>query len=228
MKWKIFCRIRAFTYLFIHLSRVFGQLFYGVWKLSRLEYVPVTIFGGSRLEMDSIYARKAQALARKLAMSGVPVLSGGGPGIMEAANCGAYKWQENIFSTMGITVKGLDSEGESVNKCAKNSLVLEYFFTRKWLLVHYSRGFAVFPGGFGTLDELAEILTLIQTNMKAKAPIVLIGTEYWKFFLDWVDEALKQGLISEEDVRLFTVTNDINYAHDLLNVHEPMDFKVNP
>jgi uncharacterized protein (TIGR00730 family) len=209
--------IKAYLALTGHLARVLFQLLYGISKLSRLKKAPVTIFGGTRLNADSIYIKKAQELAGMLADNNIPVLTGGGPGIMEAASCGAAMRQGKIVTTIGIGVKGL-KEPLPFNKCVKETIEMDYFFSRKWLLVKYSVGFAVFPGGFGTLDELMELLTLIQTKMRPKAPIVLIGKEYWQPFLRWVeDSALKNGLITEQDAALFSVTDDICEAFNLLH-----------
>lgn len=97
---------------------------------------------------------------------------------------------------------------------------MDNFGARKWLLINYSRAFAVFPGGYGTLNELMEVLTLIQTKKKKKVPVVLIGKEYWKPFIDWVHEsALKNGLISQDDIALFMITDDVHEAFTILKNH---------
>jgi uncharacterized protein (TIGR00730 family) len=210
--------IKAYFALAGHMMRMFFQLLYGIWKLSKLKKAPVTIFGGSRLGPESEYIKKAQQLATMLAEFDIPVLTGGGPGIMEAASCGIEAHKGKVVTTIGIGVKGLGDP--AFNKCVRNAIQMDTFTSRKWLLVKYSIGFAIFPGGFGTLDELAELLTLIQTKMRPKAPIVLIGKSYWKPFMDWIEQsALKHGLIRPEDVRLFSVTDDINEAFNLLQVH---------
>lgn len=215
-KKSFFATTKAYLKLTIHLFKVFWQLLRGIWCLSYLPSAPVTIFGGTHLAPDSIYLKKAHILARMLSQHSIPVLTGGGPGIMEAANCGAENKDKKVISTIGIGVKGL-SEIEGFNKCAKTIIVMDYFFSRKWLLTSYSSGFAVFPGGFGTLDELTELLTLIKTKMRTKAPIVLIGIEYWKPFVDWLfHSALAHGLVSADDAALFTLTDDIQQAFDLL------------
>ena len=139
----------------------------------------------------------------------ISVLTGGGPGIMEAASCGAVP-TKGTGRSMGIGVKDL---GEGKNPCVQEYFILNYFFARKWLLTHYSKAFVVFPGGFGTLDELAEILTLIQTKQLARAPIILIGKEYWAHFMIWVKgEALKHGTVVQEDINLFSVTDNLEEA----------------
>ncbi len=201
------------------LFRLWFDLLYGMYRVSRLNHAPVTIFGGSRLQKNSKYMVMARQLAHKLAKNNVPVLTGGGPGIMEAASCGATSTHAKVVTTIGINVKGLDQPpGGTV--CQRNVIEMNNFGARKWLLIHYSIGFAVFPGGFGTLNELTELLTLIQTGLNPKAPIVLIGKEYWEPLMRWIeDSALKNGLISPGDTAYFTLTDDIEEAFNLLHAH---------
>jgi uncharacterized protein (TIGR00730 family) len=196
--------------LFIKLIRVFFQLLYGAWRVSKLPMPIVSIFGGARLKEDQDYFRLAHDLAARFVINDISVLTGGGPGIMQAASCGAIKPGKRTGKIMGIGVKDL---GESKNKCVEEYFELDHFFARKWLLTRYSAAFIIFPGGFGTLDELTEVLTLIQTNKLKPEPIVLVGVEYWQPFMKWVtDEALKHGLVSQEDIDLFTVTDDLEKA----------------
>lgn len=210
--------IQAYLSLSAHFAKVFFQLLYGVWKLSKLQNAPITVFGGTRLGEESIYMQKARQLSSLLAQNDIPVLTGGGPGIMEAASCGDATKKGKIITTIAIGVKGLGNP--QFNKCVKDSIIMDYFFARKYLLVSYSIGFAVFPGGFGTLDELAELLTLIQTKQRKPAPIVLIGVDYWKPFMEWIHQsALKDGLITVEDAQIFKITDDIDYAFELLRAH---------
>src|SRR5690606_34188715 len=145
------------------------------------------------------YAQDANQIAAWLVEQEMSVLTGGGPGIMEAANCGAVRsLHKDEVHSIGIGVRGLN---EPKNVCVEEYFELDYFFARKWLLTQYSVGFIVFPGGFGTLDELSEVLTLIQTRQMKKVPIVLFGKDYWRPFLQWVrEEALPHGLIKEEHV----------------------------
>ncbi len=198
-----------------YLLKTYKNLLYGIWKLSAFKRAPVTIFGGTRLSAESIYIQKAADLARELAQRDIPVLTGGGPGIMEAANCGAYDVKRCSITTIGISVKGLEDEKKV--KCLREVIVMDSFPVRKWLLTHYSIGFAVFPGGFGTLDELTELLTLIQTKMRVRAPIVLIGVEYWAPFMEWIEKsALVHNLILKEDAALFSITDDVEEALSIL------------
>ena len=211
-----FRSMRAYLRLLGYMFRIAFNVFSGIFKISKLEHAPVTIFGGARLKPDSIYMKKATELAHKLAESGIPVLTGGGPGIMEAASCGATKTNKGVITSIGITVTGL-ADKEPRSPCVPDVIVMDNYGARKWLLIHYSIGFAVFPGGFGTLDELTELLTLIQTKLRDKAPIVLIGKEYWQPIMDWIhNSALKDGLIAKEDVALFTITDDVDEAYRLL------------
>ncbi len=192
---------------FFSLSRVFGQLMYGVWRISKLPLPIVSIFGGARINGKDMYFKKAYELGSKLVDFNISVLTGGGPGIMEAASCGAITSKKGKTRMMGIGVTGL---GEANNKCTQEFFALDYFFARKWLLTRFSTAFVVFPGGFGTLDEMAEVLTLIQTKKIASVPIVFFGKEYWEPFMQWLEgEAIKHGTISEKDLSLFIVTDDL-------------------
>lgn len=196
------------------LMRVFVQLMYGTWRISKLPDPIVSIFGGARVKGGDIYFHKAHQLGQRLIELDVSVLTGGGPGIMEAASCGAIVPRGRITRMMGIGVSDL---GEKPNKCVQEFFQLDYFFARKWLLTRFSSAFVVFPGGFGTLDELAEVLTLIQTKKMKPAPIVLYGVEYWQPFMKWLkDEALKHGTIEQEDLFLFTVTDDLEKVFCLI------------
>ncbi len=200
--------------IFFRLSRVFWQLMYGVWRVSKLPTPIVSIFGGARFAGDDFYFRKAHEIGNKLVELDISVLTGGGPGIMEAASCGAIVSKEGKTRMMGIGVTDL---GEGQNKCVQEYFTLNYFFARKWLLTRFSSAFIVFPGGFGTLDELAEVLTLIQTKKLERVPIVLFGTEYWAHFMKWLqDEALKHGTINKKDLELFTVTDDLETVFCLI------------
>lgn len=185
----------------------------GVWKISKLTPPIVTVFGGSKLDQEHAYAKKANELGKLLVANGISVITGGGPGIMQAANCGAFKHEGNVRS-VGITVESLSTETR--NQCADEMVVVKHFFARKWLLTRYATAFAVFPGGFGTLDELFEIATLMQVNRLAHIPIVLVGKEYWKPLLAWIDQAVKEGLVLQKDADFLFVTDDIQEAFEHL------------
>jgi uncharacterized protein (TIGR00730 family) len=189
---------------FLH---VFVQIIYGVWRVSKLTQPAVSIFGSAKVAQNDKYAQEANQIAVWLGQEGISVLTGGGPGIMEAANCGSIKkGRKSEVKSIGIGVHGLN---EPKNVCVEEYFELDYFFARKWLLTQYSSGFIVFPGGFGTLDELSEVLTLIQTKQLRKVPIVLVGKDYWRPFMQWVtEEAVPRGLVRPEHVTLFSVTDD--------------------
>lgn len=192
---------------FFSLLRVFWQMMYGTWRVSKLPQPIVSIFGGARVSGKDPYFQKAHQLGERFIELDISVLTGGGPGIMEAASCGAIRPKGKKARMMGIGVTDL---GEKPNQCVQEFFVLNYFFARKWLLTRFSSAFVVFPGGFGTLDEMAEVLTLIQTKKLKRVPIVLFGVEYWQPFMNWLhQEALKHGTISKEDLTLFTLTDDL-------------------
>lgn len=207
--------VRAYLSILGYMFRIFFSLLRGIWKVSRLPHKPVTIFGGARLKPESIYMKKATELAHMLAHAGIPVLTGGGPGIMEAASCGVTQLTSQS-RVIGITVPGL-SQVEPQSPCLPEVITIDNYAARKWLLIEYSMGYAVFPGGFGTINELTELLTLIQTKLHPRTPVVLIGVDYWQPIVTWFyDSALKQGLIAQEDVKLFVLTDDIMQAYDIL------------
>lgn len=211
-------KFQCYWVLFTSLIKTTFQLIYGVWKVSWLPEPIVTVFGGARLKQEDFYAQQAHELSHRLAQANISVITGGGPGIMEAANCAiSHEQAKKIRAhTLGITVKGLGGK-EPVNECAKEYIVMSYFFARKWLMINFSVAFAVFPGGFGTMDELAEVVTLMQTEQLPGVPVVLVGVEYWQPFMDWLtNSALKNDLISKEDLNLIRVTDDLDEAFSLL------------
>lgn len=206
-------RLKLCGMLALRLIRVFFQILYGAWKISVIKGPYISIFGGAQFAQNDPYAQKAYQLAQMLVVAEISVLTGGGPGIMEAASCGAFR-AKTTAKSIGIGVKDL---GEVQNKCTQIYFELDYFFARKWLLTHYSSAFVIFPGGFGTLDELTEVLTLIRTKKLNAVPIVLIGIEYWKPFMYWLEhEAVKHGAIKREDLALFTLTDDLDQAFCLV------------
>jgi len=168
----------------------------------------VTIFGSARSKESDPYYAKARELAGLLAKEGFAVITGGGPGIMEAANRGCH---EAGGLSIGCNIE-LPHE-QSVNPYVDLGVEFRYFFARKTMFVKYADGFAIFPGGFGTLDELFESLTLIQTGKIKHFPVVLVGTEYWSGLLDWLrTEAVARGNIGLEDVALMQCTDDMKEA----------------
>jgi uncharacterized protein (TIGR00730 family) len=197
------------------------QLVHGVWKVLSMPSPRVTIFGASRSKLDSMYAEQAHLLAHKLAQKNIAVVTGGGPGIMEAVNCGIShelkKW------TMGIGIKNLPGEN-GINICARDtSVIVDYFWVRKWLMLDYSEGFIIFPGGFGTLDELAELLTLMQTNKLVHSPIILVDTDFWQLWMQWVHRAEKEKFLSAKERGWIIMTDDLDFiVTTLLDHHNKM------
>ena len=164
----------------------------------------VTVFGSARAEPGSTIYEQARDIGRKLARDGWAVITGGGPGVMEAANRGC---QEAGGLSIGCNIE-LPHE-QSVNPYVDLAVEFRYFFARKTMFVKYADAFVILPGGFGTLDELFEALTLIQTGKIRHFPVVLVGTEYWAGLLDWARETLiTDGTVSESDLALLTVTDD--------------------
>jgi len=194
-----------------HLSREVRQVVYGMYRITRLPNPTASIFGGSHLGQKSFYAQSAGKLAEKIVDAGIAVLTGGGPGIMEAANCGAVKNRKNTDFSMAIGISNMKDE-EGLNPCVGEHLILDYFFSRKWLLINYSMAFVVFPGGFGTMDELSDLLNLMVTGRRPVAPVVLIGTHFWRPYLDWIDEATEQGFMPGFKELNILVTDDIDEA----------------
>jgi uncharacterized protein (TIGR00730 family) len=177
-----------------------------VWGFDNLADVSdgVTIFGSARtLPSDPQYGM-ARETARLLAQAGVPVITGGGPGIMEAANRGAM---EGGGLSIGCNIELPFEQGS--NNYLTRSLNFKFFFVRKMMFVKYATAFIVFPGGYGTLDELFEALTLIQTGKVKHFPLILFGREYWSGLVDWLARTVAaEGKISPPDLRLFMVTDD--------------------
>lgn len=211
---KFFKRIGMCAGIFYRQFKVVLQVVYGSWRLSKMQKPFVTIFGGARLSQESSYAQKANQLAQKLVDHDISVLTGGGPGVMHAANCGAVKPRNNGKGrSIGIGVKDL---GEGQNPCVQEYFELRYFFARKVLLTRFSVAFIIFPGGFGTMDELSEVITLIMTNKSPKVPVVLVGVDYWKHFISWLDNAVEHELIEKKTLELFTVTDDLEKVFSMV------------
>jgi uncharacterized protein (TIGR00730 family) len=163
----------------------------------------VSIFGSARTRVDDPDYLAAQETAALLTHAGFAVITGGGPGIMEAANRGAF---EAGGLSIGCNIE-LPFEQDS-NPYLTKGLKFKYFFVRKMMFVKYSLGFIIFPGGFGTLDELFEALTLIQTKKIRNFPVVLFGSKYWEGLLGWIrDFALTQAKVTEQDLKLLHVTD---------------------
>lgn len=164
----------------------------------------VSIYGSARIKPNSPFYKLTMTIARKFSDNGFAVISGGGPGIMEAANKGAHG---GASPTVGLNIE-LPHEQKG-NQYQDISLRFRHFFTRKVTFVKNSDAFVIMPGGFGTLDELSEVLTLIQTQKSRHVPVILVGTEFWTGLLDWVRSTmLPMGLIGEKDLDLVKVIDD--------------------
>jgi len=173
----------------------------------------VTIFGSARIKEGNKYYETARELAFKLSKKGFSIVTGGGPGIMEAANRGAFEAGGN---SIGLNIK-LPKE-QKPNKFLTEILNFNYFFARKVMLVKYATAFVLFPGGFGTLDEITETLTLMQTKKLKPFPVILYGNEYWNGFVQWLnDVVVKDGYIDKEDTELFKQIDDINEIVDYID-----------
>jgi hypothetical protein len=187
--------------------RIQSELIDGIETLHDLGPA-VSIFGSSRIGPDSPYYAPAEQVARLLSEAGVAVITGGGPGIMEAANRGAFGAGSR---SVGLNI-ALPHE-QVANQHQDLSLSFRYFFVRKFMFVRYAIGYVIFPGGFGTLDELFEALTLIQTERIRRFPVVLFSTEYWQGLIDWMQTRLiARGSISPADMDLFTVADSPEQA----------------
>ncbi len=188
--------------------RIMAEFVDGFDLMSRVG-AAVTVFGSARTPPEDPYYRQAVELGGKLASEGFAVITGGGPGIMEAANKGAFQ--------AGGTSIGLNiviPHEQVANPYLNARLDFDYFFARKVMFVKYSIALVCFPGGFGTLDELFEGLTLIQTQRTKPSPVVMIGTDYWEGLVDWIRHRLldTHKTISPEDMDLFMLTDDLDAA----------------
>jgi uncharacterized protein (TIGR00730 family) len=183
--------------------RIIGELVEGFDRLSGVEPA-VSIYGSARVEPGEELYRKTEEIARRLGEAGFNVITGGGPGIMEAANKGAF---EAGVKSVGVNIEL--PEEQLPNTYSNISLSLRHFFVRKVLLVKYATAFIIMPGGLGTLDELTEVLTLMQTHKIKPFPVLLYGSGYWNGFLDWLRNCtLDNNYISREDLHLLRVYDD--------------------
>lgn len=180
------------------------------FELLREFNLAVTFWGGARFQPDHHYYKEAEELATKLAKKNFAVISGGGPGIMEASNVGAFKVGGN---SVGLNIQ-LPFE-QKLNPYTTHSQSFKYFFSRKVMLTFASEVYVYFPGGFGTLDEFFEIMTLVQTEKIQKVPIILYGKGYWEPLIEWFKNSLlnKYETISPEDLDLFYVTDSVDDAY---------------
>jgi uncharacterized protein (TIGR00730 family) len=180
--------------------KIMGEFVKGYEKLSQIGPC-VSLFGSARTKPDQKYYKLTERIAQKIVDHGYGVITGGGPGIMEAGNKGAHLAGG---TSVGLNIELPFEQHDNPYIDHDKSLDFDYFFVRKVMFVKYSQGFVVMPGGFGTLDELFEAITLIQTNKIDKFPIILVGTEYWGGLIEWIKNTLLEGFqnISDGDIDL--------------------------
>jgi uncharacterized protein (TIGR00730 family) len=197
--------------------RIMGEFVEGFDALAGIGPA-VSVFGSARVGRSDPGYRTARTLARKLAKHGYAIITGGGPGIMEAANRGA---REGGGVSVGCNIELPFEQG--LNEFVTLGMEFRYFFVRKTMFVKYAEAFCIFPGGFGTLDELFEAMTLIQTGKVRHFPVVLFGTSYWSGMIEWMRATvLAQGKISPEDLTIPTVTDDVDEAVEVILAHHQM------
>ena len=205
--------------------KIMGEFVEGYKKLHAIG-PSISIFGSARTKPDNKYYKLAEEIASEIVSRGYGVITGGGPGIMEAANKGANK---NKGKSVGLCIDlpfEVPNEFIDIDKLLK----FDYFFVRKVMFIRYSQGFVVMPGGFGTLDEVFEAATLIQTKQTEKFPIILVGSEYWGGVVDWIKETLvlENNNINKEDLELFKIADTKEEVMDFLEeFHNNYEFSPN-
>ncbi|TRO65144.1 TIGR00730 family Rossman fold protein [Christiangramia sabulilitoris] len=195
--------------------KIMGEFVNGYEKLSQIGPC-VSIFGSARTKPDMKYYKLAEKVAKKIVDHGYGVITGGGPGIMEAGNKGAHLAGG---TSVGLNIDLPFEQHDNPYIDNDKSLDFDYFFVRKVMFVKYSQGFVVMPGGFGTLDELFEAITLIQTHKIDKFPIILVGTEFWSGLVDWIKKTLLDSFqnISEGDIDLVQVVDTEDEVIEILD-----------
>src|SRR6185503_18445245 len=183
----------------------------------------ITVFGSARFKENDFFYDKAREFGKRIAEIGFTTMTGGGPGIMEAANRGAF---ENGGASVGCNIR-LPFE-QKANPYMQTSITFEYFFLRKIMLVKYSYAFIIMPGGFGTMDEFFETITLVQTKTITGFPIVLFGKEYYKELMEAIHFMAKHGTISKEDLHLVLLTDDVNEAMDHIHTYITTNYRIKP
>lgn len=195
--------------------KIMGEFVSGYEKLSKIGPC-VSIFGSARTKPDHPYYKLAESIAQRIVEAGYGVITGGGPGIMEAGNKGAHLAGG---TSVGLNIELPFEQHDNPYIDSDKSLDFDYFFVRKVMFVKYSQGFVVMPGGFGTLDELFEAITLIQTHKIEKFPIILVGTKFWEGLLGWIKATLLEGFanISEKDLDLIHLVDHEDEVVAILN-----------
>ncbi len=193
--------------------RIMSEFVEGFTFLAKIQN-SVTFFGSARLPKDNPYYKLAYTLGKRLAEKGYTIVTGGGPGIMQAGNQGAY---DANGKSVGINIQ-LPME-QRVNPYVKQSISLHYFFSRKVMLDYSAEAYVFFPGGYGTLDEFFELVTLIQTGkMNKDIPVVMMGVDFWKPLADWIEDTMLKKLhtIGPKDLELWNLTDDIDEAVSII------------
>jgi len=194
--------------------KIMAEFVEGFERLSKIGPC-VTIYGSARTKPDHKYYKLAENIAYKLTKHGYGIITGGGPGIMEAGNKGAKR---GGGISVGLNIELPHEQHENSYIDDDKVLDFDYFFVRKVMFTKYSQGFVAMPGGFGTMDELFEAITLIQTKKIGKFPIILVGINFWEPLLDWIKNTLiEQGNISKEDLNLFSVVNTENEVLEVID-----------
>lgn len=189
--------------------KIMAEFVEGMEKMSRIGPC-VAIFGSARTKPGDKYYEMAVEIAEKLTDYGFGIITGGGPGIMEAGNKGA---QKGGGISVGLNINLPFEQHFNPYIDHDKNIEFEYFFVRKTIFMRYAQGYIAMPGGFGTLDELSEAITLIQTNKMVDFPVVLVGKEYWKGLIDWFKKTLlKDGMIAEEDFDIFHIVDTADDA----------------
>ena len=189
--------------------KIMAEFVEGFEKMSKIGPC-VSIFGSARTEPGTRYYLLAEEIAHKLTVEGYGIITGGGPGIMEAANKGA---QKAAGKSVGLNIKLPFEQSPNPFIDPDKSITFDYFFVRKLMFIKYAQGFIVLPGGFGTMDELFESLTLIQTRKIGKFPIVMVGREYWSGLMEWIKTVLvTEKYINPDDMKLFTIVDTSDEA----------------
>jgi hypothetical protein len=194
--------------------KIIAEFVEGFERLSKIGPC-VTIFGSARMKPDQEYYKLAENIAYSLTTHGYGIVTGGGPGIMEAGNKGA---QRGKGASVGLNIELPMEQHDNPYIDSDKSLDFDYFFVRKVMFMKYSQGFVVMPGGFGTMDELFEAITLIQTKKIGKFPIVLVGKKYWSGLVDWIKNTLvDEGTVSLDDLNLISIVDTEDEVLKVIN-----------
>lgn len=202
--------------------RVFWQFIRG-FRVLHFAGPCITVFGSARFEEDHPYYQKAHEFGKRIAELGMTTITGGGPGLMEAANRGAF---ENGGQSIGCNIQLPFEQKE--NPYLNLSVTFEHFFVRKVLLVKYSYAFVIMPGGFGTMDELFETLTLVQTKTITRFPVILFGKDFYQPLMDMLHRMREEKTITEQDLDLFLLTDDVDHAMSHIRHYIRENYSVKP